>query len=136
LAANFSVIERTEQYDMTFYASSNGPFTLYMYEGTTTPILGDPDNRTSNTYWGAAMNRGEWVNNTWVNGEKLDFTHENNGKKIKDISGISNKGNNTKNLKLAKERANKLIQTVLTDVSKTPGIKLSTSFDWSSDIDM
>ena len=76
------------------------------------------------------------ASNTWVNGEKLDFTHENNGKKIKDISGISNKGNNSKNLKLAKERANKLIQTVLTDVSKTPGIKLSTSFDWSSDIDM
>jgi hypothetical protein len=25
---------------------------------------------------------------------------------------------------------------VLTDISKTPGIKLSTSFDWGSDIDM
>jgi len=76
------------------------------------------------------------ASNTWVNGEILDFTHKNDGTKVKEFSSLSRKGNNVKNMKLAKERANKLIQTVLTDVSKTPGIKLSESFDWGGDIEM
>ena len=76
------------------------------------------------------------ASNTWVNDEILDFTHKNDGTKVKEFSSLSRKGNNVKNMKLAKERANKLIQTVLTDVSKTPGIKLSESFDWGGDIEM
>lgn len=75
------------------------------------------------------------ASNTWVKDEILDYTHENNGTKVKDIGSLDRKGNNIKNFKLAKERGNKLIQAVLTDIAKTPGIKLSPSFDWSSDIE-
>lgn len=75
------------------------------------------------------------ASNTWVKDEVLDYTHENDGTKKKDIGSLDRKGNNIKNFKLAKERGNKLIQAVLTDISKTPGIKLSQSFDWSSDIE-
>ena len=73
------------------------------------------------------------ASNTWT-GEVLDFTHENNGKKIKDISAISRLGKNPKNVILAKERANNLIQLIMQELGKNSGIQLSNN--WASNIDM
>ena len=70
---------------------------------------------------------------TWTD-EVLDFTHENNGKKIKDISAISRLGKNPKNVILAKERANNLIQLIMQELGKNSGIQLSNN--WASNIDM
>ena len=72
------------------------------------------------------------ASNTWTN-EVLDFTHDNAGNKLKDIRGISSSGKNPKNVKLAKDRANNLIQLVMQDLGKTPGLNLSTN--WSNNIE-
>jgi hypothetical protein len=57
------------------------------------------------------------ASNTWTT-EVLDFTHKNNGDKIKDVTEISPSGKNPNNLKLAKNRANSLIQLVMQDLGK------------------
>jgi hypothetical protein len=72
------------------------------------------------------------ASNTWTT-EVLDFTHDNTGKKIKDITEISVKGKNPKNVKLGRDRANNLIQLVMQDLGKTPGLNLSTT--WSNNIE-
>jgi hypothetical protein len=73
------------------------------------------------------------ASNTWTT-EVLDFTHKNSGDKIKDITEISPSGKNPNNLKLAKNRANNLIQLVMLDLGKTPGLKLSTN--WTDSVTM
>lgn len=72
------------------------------------------------------------ASNTWTT-EVLDFTHDNSGNKIKDITGISSSGKNPKNVKLGRDRANNLIQLVMEDLGKTPGLNLSTN--WSNNIE-
>ena len=72
------------------------------------------------------------ASNTWTN-EVLDFTHKNNGDKIKDVTEISSSGKNPKNLKLARDRANNLIQLVMEDLGKTPGLNLSSN--WTNSIE-
>jgi len=73
------------------------------------------------------------ASNTWTT-EVLDFTHNNNGDKIKDVTEISPSGKNPNNLKLAKNRANNLIQLVMQDLGKTPGLNLQPN--WTDAVTM
>jgi hypothetical protein len=76
------------------------------------------------------------ASNTWDAGEVLDFTHNNDETKVKEITDLSSLGNNFKNFKLAKSRGNKLVQAVLGEFEKNTAIGLIKSFDYANDIQM
>ena len=73
------------------------------------------------------------ASNTWKD-DVLDYTHENDDTEVKKASELSTSGNNLKNLKLAKERGNKLVQSVLEEIQRTPGIRLYRQFNYNEDI--
>ena len=58
--------------------------------------------------------------NSWTGKDILDFTHTNDGEKVKEVSELKNEPNNVKNLKLAKKRADLLLSAVISEFNQNP----------------
>ncbi len=76
-----------------------------------------------------AINFISSASNTWTGKDILDFTHENDGTKVKDIDDldVKSKGqeNCQKNIDLSKRRNKNLGSAVISELQKLPGIKIT-----------
>jgi hypothetical protein len=74
------------------------------------------------------------ASNTWNTKDVLDFTHENDGTKVKEFSALETKGNNGKNVKLSKDRNDYLTTAVIAALIRKPGIINIEDVQYSQDV--
>jgi len=73
------------------------------------------------------------ASNVW-SGKKLDFTHSNDGTKVKELNQLPTSGNDKSNTKLAMDRNRNLTASVLAALEKLPGIKKSRDFELGQEV--
>lgn len=74
------------------------------------------------------------ASNTWDRKDVLDFTHENDGTKVKEFSALETEGNNKKNMNLSKKRNDYLTSAVIAGLIRKPGIIKREDVQYSQDV--
>ena len=79
------------------------------------------------------------ASNVWVTdkngvGKALDFTHTNDGNKVKDFDSLPTTGSDESNKKLAVKRNKNLTYSVISALMKMPGIEQYTEFSYSQEV--
>lgn len=73
------------------------------------------------------------ASNVW-NGKKLDFTHANDGTKVKEINQLPTSGGDKANTTLAMDRNRNLSAAVMTALEKLPGIERYKEFEIGQEV--
>lgn len=74
------------------------------------------------------------ASNVWSGKKPLDFTHKNDGTKVKEFSELPTTGEDKSNLNLAIKRNNNLTMAVMSALSHMPGIKTYSDFEYSQEV--
>ena len=74
------------------------------------------------------------ASNVWSGKKALDFTHKNDGTKVKEISELPNSGEDKSNTTLAMDRNRNLAASVYSALLKLPGITSSRDFELGQEV--
>jgi hypothetical protein len=74
------------------------------------------------------------ASNVWSGKKVLDFTHKNDGTKVKEFDGLPTSGEDKTNKDLAIRRNNNLTASIMSALVKMPGVKKYSNFEYGQEV--